>query len=83
MATPKTIITAAESPSMPGRFQVTKAAGRKVFDCSMSGADAAAAQAVMYAITCGTSYVIIGAEKVMRHIPAEIRSKLEFEGATR
>ena len=77
MVAPKTIITVTESTSMPGTFQVTKAAGRKVFDCSVRSEDAAAAKAVLYAVTCGTGYVIIGAQRVMQHIPVEIRSRSE------
>ena len=74
----KTIITIIESPAMPGRYTYTMKQGKKVLRGNDAGSDpaAAAAKAVDLAIAFPMSkgYVILGPEKVLQHIPKDIRS---------
>lgn len=74
-----TVITITEMASMPGRFccdhQVN---GRgRIYRTSHAGSDPAGAAAYAVHIALDYSrYVILGPQKVLDHIPPEIRSRL-------
>ena len=73
----KTIVTIAESPSMPGRYNYTlQVNNRRISTGNDAGRDpaAAAAKAVELAINNPGEYAILAPAKVMAFIPESIRS---------
>ena len=60
--------------SMPWRFKIQADGERRTFGRDASDAGEAAAVALQYAAG-SKSYVIIGPDKAMQHIPASLRGK--------
>lgn len=75
----RSIITVTEYPSMPGRFIVTCNTRRNnrgyIHPADVSGAAAAAAKALEYAIHCGNGYAIIAPASVKNEIPGDMLSR--------
>lgn len=71
-----TIITVTEYATMPGRYTITVKYDTQIrtISCDASGDGAAAAKAMEYAISSTGDYIIFGNNKVLAHIPAEMRS---------
>lgn len=75
----RAIITVVASRSMPGRFSVQSSANKDrrgvVFAADVRGEEAAAAQALTYAMGCKSGYAIIAPTNVAKHIPDDMRSR--------
>jgi hypothetical protein len=74
----KAIITITECSSMPGRFQYSFQRGKKVLKGRDAGNDPAAAAAKAIDLSMGygaAGYVIFGPQKVLDHLPRELRAK--------
>lgn len=76
----RTIISITEFRSMPGRFVVkcdgTRGYRNRPLEADVSGAGAAAAQAMDYAVRHGSKgYVIFGPSSVMQLIPDDMRQR--------
>ncbi|MCK9212867.1 MAG: hypothetical protein M0P52_00100 [Rhodoferax sp.] len=72
-----TIITITEMASMPGRYCCDHKTGTgRTFSTTHAGRDPAEAAAYAMSIAIyKSSYVIFGPERVLKHIPVELRSK--------
>lgn len=76
----RAIITVTESRSMPGRFNVQSSANKDrrgvIHTADVTGASAAAAKALEYAMRVGAvGYAIIAPSNVSAHIPGDMRSR--------
>jgi hypothetical protein len=77
----RAIITVTESRSMHGRFKVQSSANKDrrgvILSADVTGAEAAAAQALEYAMRVGAvGYAIIAPASVSAHIPDDMRSRI-------
>lgn len=70
------IITVTEYATMRGRYTITVkyATQSRTVSCDADGDGAAAAKAMEYAINGQGEYIIFGSNKVLAHIPQEMRS---------
>lgn len=75
----RTLITVTEYPSMRGRYKIHSTARRDkngiVRPADVAGDSAAAAQALEYALEYKSGYAIVAPDKVMQHIPEDMRGR--------